>query len=694
MVKRFTEQVQITPQNISTGAASGQMALADKLSAFGQQIDRNAANLGAKLGAKEAQEVEIQRDPETGRVVAPEKRKAGVADILLTGGARTQAFNKTVRDGYLAGLENDSRVELAKIEQENPDNIAAYNDSVEGLKKGILEGVDPAARNAVGQFLDNQIASARIRVQGKSLQKAEDASNATIREAIDRGADDAARFARNGDAQAAAESMRDTFAHIDGMVETGAKSSDRAAEEKQEIRREVEEQNINRNVHGIADKDGTQAAFDEIQAIKKEVPKNWTPDQWDAYTDGLQADIVRMRSIDQAKKKEDLTLAKDALKDYQKAKSIGFDVSPKETRRVEKLVSQDAGLQEAFNLTNQVASFALLSAEERRAALNTMETGELDDVDLFAASAKANAQINKMAAEDGYNLGVNQGLVKKTDFDMSNPDTLTVRVNDAARLSQHYGVEVSPLTDSEAQMVADSLETMTPAEKVVVANTLSVAPALWGKLSEKNAGSFAMAGATGDGNVMRGVFKGQQLIQEGLVKLPSDKDMLTTFEDEVGDSLGTRDKSDLFKAVKDYYATVTTDPTGSNIDDNALEDAIQAVSGGISEINGFKTVLPRGVDDDDFEDLFDDMSPKTVGSLGGVFGLSDEEAVEIIEDSRIVGIKDGQYILENDGGTLMSKADPRKPFVVEWSNDVAAQNKAFSASERSARRRSARSRGR
>jgi hypothetical protein len=687
MVKRFTEQVQISPQNLSTGAASGIMSLSQRLSDFGAQIDQSASRIGAKRGQEQGEQVEQKRDPETGKIQAPEKRKASIGDILLTGGATTQAYNKTVRDGYLAGLENDTRLELAKIEQENPDNILAYNEKAEGMRKGMLKTVDPSARQAVQQFMDQQITGARIRVQGKSLQKAKAEANSQRLTAIDEAGNQAATFARGGDQLSSAQALQDAFANIDGMVKSGDMESSKAAEAKRELEREATEQGFRFKYESIAEgEDGIKKALTKIDEDRKKIPKGWTPDEWDSFISSAQSSVIRRKSINDAKGLEQSKLAKEALKDYQKAKSLGYEVSPKETARVNALIGDDLELQEAMSITNQVSSFSLLSVSDRNDALAAMQTGELDDVDLFAESVKANARINKAATEDAYSLGIRQGLVEDTAFDINDPESLAARQRSADMLSEHYGVEASPLKAAEVQLVADMIPDMTPNEKVALANTLSVAPALWGQLSEKNEGAFAMAGATGDATVMRGVFKGQQLISEKLVRLPSEADMLAEYEDLVGDAYGTQDKADLYRAVKNYYAAATKDPTGGELDSSAMEQSVAAVSGGIQNVNGFKTVVPRGVAGDDFEDLFDDMHRDVVKRLGGVHGLTDDEAAEIIGNARIVGVKDGQYIVQTDGGALMSKSDPSKPLIIEWSDELSSLNETRLKAERRSKR--------
>ena len=290
MVKRFTEEVQLTPQPVSTGAAQGLMSLVNKLEGFKQQTEQLQVAIGERKGREEAAGVEVERDVE-GRTIAPEFKKQSVTDIILTGGARTQAFNKTIRDGYLASLENDLRLDMATIEQENPDNITIANEKMEALRSGALKGVDPTSRPAVQKFLDSQITSARIRIQGKTLEKTKQEANASRRGAIKSAGNQAATMARQGDRVSSAEALQDAFANIDGMVETGDLTTDKAAEVKRGLEREATEQGFRFQLDAQAETEGTAAAFAELEKVRNEVPKGWTPDEWDTFIGSAQADL-------------------------------------------------------------------------------------------------------------------------------------------------------------------------------------------------------------------------------------------------------------------------------------------------------------------------------------------------------------------------------------------------------------------
>ena len=615
--------------------------------------------------------------------MAPERRDLGLADMLLTGGKRTATFNKTLQDGYLASLENDIRRDIADQAQRNPDNLTGFNSQMEGYSKGILDGVDPAVREPVRRFLDSQLTSARISIQGNSLQRAEREADSEIASAIESAGIQAAREARAGKPIASAEALQDAAAHIDSQVERGRISPQQAARQKRELEREATEQGFRFQLDATAESQGIDAAQQQLDTLAKTVPKGWTPDEWDTFITSAQTDLNRLKSRQNAARTETNREALNALQDFEKATANGFEVSPQETSRVANLVQGDPELQKRFGIAQRSGAFAVQSKADRDAQLNQLETGELEDVDEFVALNKSNAAINRAALEDGYSLGVGQGLITPVDFQIDNPDTFQVKVEQAQQLSQHYGVPVSPLTDGEAQLLAENLPQLTIAEKVQLATTLSSAPEVWGQIDSKNAGLFAIAGASGDTNLMNEVFTGEDLLNRGLAKPIKPADYLEDFNNAVEGVYGSEDAQNILQATIAHYAA-----TSGNVDGlykgRAFERSLQAVTGGLGEVNDFKVQLPRGVSEDDFQDFVDTLQPETIAELGGVSGVSDERAAELIKRGRIQSVKDDQYVVLLDNGALFSGEDPTQPFFLTWDPDLAASNQALAKTRRQA----------
>jgi len=665
--KRFTDQVAIQQQNLSVGFAQGANSLLNRLQTFKRSTDRLIDTTEAKRGEEEA-----QKDIAEGKPF--KRKKAGVAEKVLTGGVATAKYNKALENAYLASLGNDAKEAINAIEAENPDNIAQFNDKAQGYVNGVLKTVDPLVQNKVAEFLDNQVTNSRIRVHRTTIRKNKADAAAESAAAIESFGNESARLAREGNQVGSAEQIISASNTIDGMVGSGDLKSDRAAAMKREINREASEQTNRKKFDDLIKEEGPIAAEEELNKIKGKPPKGWTPDEWDTYTNSQQVDINRHFAKQKSVRKEIDKSAQIALRQYETAVSLGFEVSAQDKLKVKELVAGKP-LQEQFDRINRTAAFSVLSKTDRIAKLNELETGELDNIGDFSSMLKASSEIDKMARKDGYSLGVQQGLVELLPFDPANPETMLSRSNQADTLAGHYGVPVSPLTDAEADNLSNSINGMTVAEKVQLATTLNQAPNVWGQISEKNQPAFSMAGATGDIPMMSAVFKGQELLAEKLVTAPKSADYLPTLDDFVGDVYGVQDKAAILEAAKFHYVATAND--GGVYDSSAFEDSLSAVTGGIGEINGFKIELPRGTDEDTFDDFIDGFTASQVETLGGVVGFSNEEAADLIQDGRIKNVGSNKYIIMVNDVQSLFKPDGT-PFVIEWTEqahaDIRAEN--------------------
>lgn len=670
MPTRFEETVNIRQVDTSTGFAAGSNSLLNRLNQFSNKATGLARKSAVEKGVEEAQQVELRK--KDGLTQAPEKREVSLGERILTGNITQDAYNKTLSNAYMASIGNDIREKVRGIESENPDNIVAFNEQVAGFAKGVIGGVDQSARQDVQSFIDGQISNARARVHGKTIQKNKAEAAAETFSAINAFSDDSASLSREGNQLGAAEAIAQAFTLIDGMVDSGGMRSDKAAIAKREIEREASEQNSRKNFDDVIAKEGPLEAQKKLDKIRGKAPRGWTPDEWKTYTNSQQADINRQLSRQKAAEQEVKKEAVIALKQYEAAVSLGFEVSNEEKLRVKGLVAGSAG-QDQFDRINKTAAFSVLSLDDRSKHLNEVQTGQLDDVADFSSMLQANNEINKMAIDDGYSLGVKQGIINEITFDPSDPLSLKLKADQAETLSDHYGVPVSPLTDGEANALSVGIEEMTIQEKVQLANTLNSAPAVWGQISPKNQQVFSMAGATGDNVLMATVFTGQELLKEKLVSAAKPSEYLSVSDEFLSDVYGIQDKSSILEAAKAHYAA-----TAGNVDvfdQDAFETSLSAVTGGIGEVNGNKVELPRGVDEDTFEDFIDEFSSEQVESIGGILGFTDNQAANVIQNGKIKSVGANKYIVMANETQALFKTDGT-PLIIEFTAEAQAQQEA------------------
>ena len=315
--KRFTQNVEVRPQNMSTGAAGGMMNLASRLDQFSSTIKSAATQAGARRGAREGANVELGTTEVEGREVtaAPERRVASLWEIIAAGGEETNAYNRTVGGAYIASLANDNREALSAIEMQNKDDIQKFNISADAFNKGVMDTVDPALRGAVRQQLDDLLTSGRMRVQQRAETKNINNANASLQETISSSGDAAARLARNGSPIEAQESLMLSFVSLDNMVKSGAITSAQATETKTAQTREVKEQTRRREFDQIFASDNPiveqfTEAYQHLEDIAAKVPRGWTPDQWDSFIGSQEADLnSRARKADKLQAEQSMGTA-------------------------------------------------------------------------------------------------------------------------------------------------------------------------------------------------------------------------------------------------------------------------------------------------------------------------------------------------------------------------------------------------
>ncbi len=667
---RFDETVNIRPVNTDTGFAQASNSLLNRLESFSQTAQTVAARKAIQKGQEEANATAIQK--KDGVTVAPKKKEISFMDRMLTGGISARQYNKSMETAYLASLGNDIKEGISAIESENSDNIIQFNEKVNGYVNGVLKGVDPSIQKQVAGFIDGQVSNSRTRVHGRNIKKNKSDALAISSQAVTTFSNDAASLAREGNFIGAAESAIQAYTIIDGMVEAGDLSVDRASVMKREINREMTEQTKRKEFDDIITKDGFEVAFTKLEEDSKKVPKGWTPDEWDTYTSSQQTDINRQRAKYNAKLEAINKEASKALRQYEAAVSLGFEVGQQEKTRVKELVA-GTSQQEQFDRINRIAAFSLLPIDERRVKLKELETGNLDDVADLTAMLRANNEINKAAITDGYSLGVRQGLINEISFDPSDPLSFSLKADQAETLSEHYGVSVSPLTDGEANSLSANIDKMTVAEKVQLANTLNSSPAVWAQISPKNQQVFPMAGASGDNVLMATVFKGQELLSSKLVTAAKPSEYLSVSDKYLADVYGIQDKAAIIETAKAHYAA--TAGNTDMLDEEAWKTSLNAVTGGIGDVNGNKVELPRGVDEDTFEDFISNYSASQVDALGGVLGFTKEQAANVIQDGIIKSVGANKYIVMVNGTQALFKADGT-PFIIEYTQEQQAQQEA------------------
>lgn len=445
---------------------------------------------------------------------------------------------------------------------------------------------------------------------------------------------------------------------IDSLVQSGTWTESEGNNAKSQFGHSLNKAEVTRDIG----KDPEAA----LEALNGEKYPNLSPIERERFKIAARNDIEhRKAKTNHALSKQDKELVSDTILSYQQGMNISEDEHEQALASASRLGASEL---EALTIAKQSSEFIKLPAQHRKQILPQLQGAH--NAERLKAFRAADETIKKEVERDGMAFGIAQGLVSPVDLDFSSPDlarnVIEQKLENAQYLTEHYGMEVSPLTVEETELMSRAIKGMTATDKTNLALSLGSSQKVWQQLDSKNAGLFAMAGAIGEPDVMTAIFEGQDLLKNKTIIKATPAEYLPTFDDEAGDVYQGEDRKHMIEAaLAHYYATRESDV----FDSGDFEDSIQAVSGGIGDINGRKIELPRGVDEDDFSDFIDEFTPEMVQHFGGVWSMSNENAAKVIQDAELVSVGQNRYMVVVENQALQAPSG-QEPFYLSYDKEL------------------------
>lgn len=291
MAERFNQRTQIRQSNLSSGASSALMDMSRQFEGFRQQ-------------ASQARREKVQEESfKAGQASLEKGEKPEFKEERFFGGVAAKAYNKGLMASYLADVANSNREELARIERENGDDPAAYQQAVEAQRLALEQNVDPAALpDVLGQF-DKYASNGVIRVRDREFTRRRKENIESAVANADSLANESAVLNRNGDPEGAALRLQELQGHLASAVDAELMTEEQAKLAFRNAEREASEQGKRRFYDELVESQGFDAAFDELEKDSKRVPKGWEPDEWDSYIASQQSDLNQKLSRTQREAK-------------------------------------------------------------------------------------------------------------------------------------------------------------------------------------------------------------------------------------------------------------------------------------------------------------------------------------------------------------------------------------------------------
>ena len=680
------------PTGVDTSAArrfEALAGLADQVGDIAFQIGaKKAEQVGAEKGEKAGREYAAKLakpQPKVGppeEMAPPETKKGFLASMSI----EAQAYNAAMKSAYLSQVSTDAKEQIERIAAQYPNDVQAFRSNIGQYTQGLLQGVGDEFQDSVSATISNYANNSETQVFKNEIARNRELATESVNARLDGLTREVSEVSRSGDRLQAETSLLEYETLIDSQLAIGEIDLDVANNQKRQARIQLESGLLKAELQPDIESASHTEAYKKLRDFDR--PESFTPGEWESFKATAAAEIGRDQSIYNASKKVADKNAKKEFEDYATAVSLGWTVSPEQTARVEQAV---AGTDLAVELesTQRLAQYSLMPTSQRQTILSEADTGALEDASEYQKLLITEQNIQKELAKDPLKFGSDQGIVDLDTFDPFNPESLTSRLSQAEIASTHYGIPVAPITDTEAQTLSDQITKMTVTEKIALAETLQQAPEIWGSIASKNQAVFSQAGAIGDRNIMQRVFEGQEAIEFKNVQSPSAKDYLSPFEDYVGNVYGLEDKAATRDAALAYYAATQT--PGLDFDEDLFIDSIEAVTGGIAEVNGYRTQLPRGIDEDRFDDFIDAIDQQFIEENGGL-GFIDpvtgrrnpypETYInDVIKNSQVTNKNNSEYLFTN-GSSVFVRMDNGQPFTFSYDETVIAREKANKAAKR------------
>ena len=418
-------------------------------------------------------------------------------------------------------------------------------------------------------------------------------------------------------------------------------------------------------------------------------------------------EIEAQRKAEQAKVREQLN---QTIKDQEALLLAGYPVKNPLSRAQFAAGGLDAKAyaeyQESFRIGAMAASFAGMSPDQINSALQN-EKPAPDQEGFANRSARYNvlqksaAQIITDRNKDPIQFAEARGLMPVGQLDPVNPDAFSAELQNRATIGKtmrkEYGAPTRLLKQGEAEAFSNMLGNMTPVQKTDFLKQISRSldrdsytavmqqlaegvpvTALAGRMMVNDGSILLREGnfysseeSISVANVASRILKGEELLNpseetkkligKASYPMPTETLLRPAWASVVGDAYRGDVQSELvsYQAFRAYYAAEMAergDNTG-RYDSTIAKRAARAVSGGVTDWNGSKIILPFGMPADTTLTILRSQFDKYrgVASIPKDAELDDYELMTI-EDGKYAVLQGTTPLVDNNGRFVVVQA--------------------------------------
>lgn len=316
----------------------------------------------------------------------------------------------------------------------------------------------------------------------------------------------------------------------------------------------------------------------------------------------------------------------------------------------------------------------------------------------YAILAQAVNQVNQERAKDPMQYAITNGIGNAQPIDFNNLENLGPQLASRAAIAKTmqdtYRVPATMLTQAEASTLSAGFGNMTVEQKKGYLSAIQKAvtdPAAYRGILQQIAPDSPVTAVAGailqkqsfgvshwfkadedyrPGDVAGLILEGEALLnpnkaqkkQDGIGKafpMPDDSKLRPDFTDRVGAAFaglpGSADTA--YQAVRAYYAgkLARLGDYSGEVNTRVLQEAITAVTGGVTDVNGKGEVLrPWGMGETQFEDAAKAAFQAEIKRMGLTGSNADHWGAYGLQSAG-----DGRYLVKSGGGYLIDPATSR-----------------------------------
>lgn len=647
-IKPITRYGKFTPTGVDRSAETRMRALAG----LGEQLQEMAVGTAKRVKEAEAPK-EAVRAAEEARKVDPETGEVTYAEVKERSAFKygSAQYNQKLFSTMRSQREQDSRARIKELQETYKDDPLGFENEASSYLDGLLEGAPEEMRPTIRQDVSGRILTAQTAINNAYDVKQRNTAIAEHQGNINDGVAEMTRLIVNG--EDATVEYNSAIESIKALAEV-----DESYDYEQAVtnlNKKRDETARTKKLLDTAETDVSQA-YKDLLDLEDKIPSNYSADEWAKYLENTRKRINVKKSVIENAKIVDKQAEKEFADGVTAQVAMGQDYNEEDLEKALKIYE---GTDAKKNLEDavQIHEYKQSSFNERIKLREQAKNLGVQGAEVLAKMVQAENQLNTALLQDpmGYAFTQKSSGVVRSDFNVLNPtkETLEQRKANAKLASQHYtnGQKNFPiLTSSEADEFIQGFALMTANEQSDLAQVYGADSYIWGLLSDKNQGVYAQAGSHPSKNVSQKIFDGLEAIKADPAQV-SGKDFTKTFETYFYNYIGEgtvpyQDEADLFDAAVAFYAS--TVPQGTRIiNTKKTSEAIKSVIGEVIDYNGYKTILPTGVTEDQFEEYWDNVTLNTIANI--MPNDTESRQKQVLRffqsgDVRMQQVAGGQYI--------------------------------------------------